>query len=168
MKKRIASFALLTLSIFAPVAHADDGVLARALTCRLSRDEVAALPASLRAKQPGFAKPAAQLALPAMNVYALGAPVDAFGYTSSTVVILPGRVLVAVDGQTLPAVVAKQNLTPEPYSPASRESGPDMFVVAYQVSAKPLAGKVLIGCEYRMREASWPLDGSLTDLPAPD
>lgn len=152
----------VTLAVFlafATPAYAGDSQLSRSLTCQLSRAEVKDLFLNLRASVPGFAKPKMYLMLPAMNLYELPEPITAMGYKSTFVAILPGRILLAVDGVSLQEVVASQKLIPDenPAFPAHRAVSEDTSIVAYKVNDPSLIDKVLVGCEYRMRESSWDL-----------
>lgn len=145
MKILLAPLLLLcTASAFASGAT----LLENALSCKLKDVEVESLMRNLAASQPAFAKPAKQVMAPSADIYRMAQPVTALGYSSTEVVVTPGRILLAVPGTPLKQAIGKLNLTEEPYSPAKREIRPTVSVVAFQMSSDGLEGKLLVGCEY--------------------
>lgn len=145
MKKLLAI--ALSLSC-AGASAAPAPLLERALQCKLEDKDLAALMRGLGAADSAMKKPVSQMGAPTVNVYQLAAPVTAFGYTSATVAIMPGRIVLAVDGTTVSAASTKLKLKEDEYGPASRAVRPTVSVVAFKLSSKPLEGKVLVGCEY--------------------
>jgi hypothetical protein len=145
MKNMIA----LVLSIGCSGAFAAPAtLLERALECKLADKDLASLMRELGAADGAMKKPATQIGAPTVDLYQLAAPVTAFGHSASTVAVMPGRILLAIDGATMDAASAKLKLKEESYGPSSREVRPTVSVVAFQLSAKPLAGKLLLGCQY--------------------
>lgn len=159
-------FVAAVLGMISLGVHAEDGLLARALSCDLARSEVNNLLGELAATQPEFSKATKEYALPSMNLYTLSEATSAYGHQSKEIVVMPGRIMLAVDGAALDEVVKVQELIPDPNSPASKVVGDDKAIIAYQARQKGLESKVLIGCEYRMPEAAWPIGGSADDLEA--
>ena len=88
---------------------ADTPLLENALSCKLKDSETASLMRELAARQPGLANPAAQFGAPSADVYQLQKPVTALGYTSSEVVVTPGRILLAVPGKPVAKVVGNSS-----------------------------------------------------------
>ena len=127
---------------------AQPALLEGALQCKLADKDLASMMRALAAANPGMAKPAFQYGAPTVNVYQLAAPVTAFGYSSSTIAVMPGRILLAVSGTSLAAASARLKLEEQSFSPASRTVRPTVSVVAFQLSHKALEGKLLLGCEY--------------------
>lgn len=152
MKKRKETmkklFTIALSLICAGTYAAPSPLLERALQCKLEDKDLASLMRDLGAADSAMKKPVAQMGAPTVNVYQLAAPVTAFGYTSSTVAVMPGRIVLAVDGTTVSAASAKLKLKEDEYSPSSRAVRPTVSVVAFKLSSKPLDGKVLVGCEY--------------------
>jgi len=135
---------------------AESPLLENALSCKLKDSETASLMRELAARQPGLAKPATQFGAPSADVYQLQKPVTALGYTSSEVVVTPGRILLAVPGEPVAKAVGKLKLTPDEYGPASRDVRPTVSVVAFQLSHQALQNKLLVGCQYATADAaSW-------------
>ena len=141
--------ALASLAVVAPAAAREpETLLARALSCRLSEDEVATLMSAAAIAHPGMKAPVQSLAAPSGNLYRLAAPVSALGYSASDIYVAPGRILMAVSGQTKTAVSARLELTPESYGPDARRLGGGRTLIAYQLHQAPLTDKVLVGCAY--------------------
>ena len=163
--KSKAGFMLFAAISAACQARAEDSLLVHALTCELSSGEVKNLPANLKASVPGFAAPEKEFVLPSMDFYSLEKPISAFGYTSSEVLVQPGRILLAISGTNLDAVIKSQELTAADMDilPALKQVGPNMAIVAFRSGQEDLASKVLLGCEYQMPEAAWPIGGSVDD-----
>lgn len=158
---------LAGLFAFTTVAYAEDDLLNRALSCSLDKSEVKSLPSGLAAARPELLKATKEYSLPSMNLYTLNEAASAHGHQSKEIVVMPGRIMLAVDGAALDEVIKAQGLTSEDsYSPASKVAGEDKAVIAYQARQKGLESKVLIGCEYRMPEAAWPIGGSADNLEA--
>jgi hypothetical protein len=151
VKKFITALAVLSsTSAFA----AEPQLLQNALSCKLKDSDMPSLIRTLAAQQPAFAKPAKQFGAPSADVYQLQAPVTALGYSSREVVVTPGRILLAVPGETIAKAAGKLKLKEEEYSPASREVRPTVSVVAFQLSH--MADKLLVGCQYANNDAaSW-------------
>lgn len=145
MKKLFA----MALSLSCSCAFAAPApLIERALQCKLADKDLASLMRDLAAADSAMKKPATQIGAPTVDLYQLTAPVTAFGYTSSTVAVMPGRIALAVDGATVSSASAKLKLTEDAYGPSSRVVRPTVSVVAFQLSPKALAGKLLVGCEY--------------------
>jgi len=136
------------LSIAPSTARGQETLLARALSCRLAETEIASLMSAAAAAHPGMKAPVQSLAAPSGNLYRLAAPVSALGYSTADIYVSPGRILMAVSGQTQAAVSARLKLTPEPYGPDERRLEGGRALVAYQLHQSPLADKVLVGCAY--------------------
>ncbi|WP_245487094.1 hypothetical protein [Rhizobium leguminosarum] len=164
--KSKAGIMLIVAIAAACQARAEDSLLVHALTCELPSGEVKNLPADLEASVPGFAAPKKEFALPSMNLYSLEKPISAFGYTSSEVLIQPGRILLAISGTNLDAVIKSQELTVADIDilPALKQVGLNTAIIAFRSGQEDLASKVLLGCEYRMPEAAWPIGGSVDDV----
>ncbi|HEY0844644.1 MAG TPA: hypothetical protein VGE12_04725 [Noviherbaspirillum sp.] len=137
--------------------HASESdLLERAIGCGVRDEEVASLVKTLKAKHPDFKKSVLQYALPTADVYQLTNPLSAFGYASSQVVITPARILMVLPNETMSSAVQTLGLRELPFSPARREIRPTVNIVAFQLSHKELAGKLLLGCEYASQSgASW-------------
>ena len=145
MKKLIA----LALSLGCSGAFAaPPSLLERALECKLADKDLASMMRDLGAAEVAMKKPATRIGVPTVDLYQLAAPVTAHGHSSSTVAVMPGRIVLAVDGATVSAASTKLKLQEDSYGPSSREVRPNVSVVAFQLSAKPLAGKLLLGCQY--------------------
>lgn len=140
--------AALSLAAAPAMAGEAQNLLGRALGCELADAEIATLLGRSAAEDAGMKRPAVALAAPSGNLYRLAKPVGAWGYAASEIYVAPGRIAIAVPGQALPAVVAKLQLTPEPYAPAQRRVSASRAIIAYQLSQVPLADKVLVGCAY--------------------
>lgn len=151
MKKTLTS---LLLFCSASALAAGSPLLENALSCKLKDSEIPSLIRHLAVQQPAFAKPSKQYGAPSADVYQLREPVTALGYSSSEVVITPGRILLAVPGKSVGQAVATLKLKEEAYSPASREVRPSVSIVALQLSNDALAGKLLVGCEYANADAA--------------
>ena len=104
MKKSFAVAVAVALSLGSTCAFAAPApLLERALQCKLEDKDLASLMRELGAADGAMKKPVAQIGAPAGNVYQLAAPVTAFGYTSSTIAVMPGRIVLAVGGTTVSA-----------------------------------------------------------------
>lgn len=141
----IASSAWLVASV---ALAQDSSLLERALSCQVSDSAIATLMPALALEDPGLKTPTQALAAPSGNLYRLARPASALGYSSAEIYVAPGRIAMAVPGQTLSAVSAKLALTPDPYAPAERRLDATHALVAYALHQPPLAGKVLVGCAY--------------------
>lgn len=130
------------------VAEEAGSLLERAIACELGEAEIATLLERSAAADPGMRKPAQALAAPSGDLYRLTRPIGALGYTASEVFVAPGRIAIAVPGEALEKVAARLRLTPEPFGPAQRGVDDGRTLIAYQLSQAPLAGKVLVGCQY--------------------
>lgn len=147
--KAIALMAALTALWARPaLAQGAKGQIDRALACQAADGDLSSLMAHLASEDSGMRTPVHALATPSGNLYRLTKPALAFGYASSDIYVAPGRIALAVSGQSFEAVTAKLKLTPDPYGPAERRLDPTHTLIAYQLHQPPLAGKVLIGCAY--------------------
>lgn len=144
----LALAALAALVAAPPLAWAQDGPLARAVSCKLEDGAVAGLMSRLAEQDPGLKTPAQSLAAPSGALYRLTSPVSALGVSSNEIYVTPGRILMVVSGQGLATVSARLKLTAEPNTPDTRRIDETHAVVAYQLHQAPLAGKVLVGCAY--------------------
>ena len=145
--------ALLLLSSISVRAQESD-ILDRALNCKLADRDLPMLKEELERQMPAFRKPAGVYALPTANSYRLVIPASAFGFTSTEVVLAPGRIVLAVPRRTVEEAASSLNLEEMPYSPAYRTVRPTVSIVAYRLSHPALAGKLLIGCEYANQGAA--------------
>lgn len=140
---------LASLAVAAPAAAREpETLLARALSCRLAKGEVATLMAAAALAHPGMKAPVQSLAAPSGNLYCLATPVSALGYSTSDIYVSPGRILMAVSGQPQAAVSARLGLAPEAYGPDARRLEGGRALIAYQLHQSPLTDKVLVGCAY--------------------
>lgn len=64
------------------------------------------------------------------------------------IVVMPGKIMLAVSGATVSQATSSLKLEASSYSPANRSVRPTVSVVAFQLSAKQVEGKLLVGCEY--------------------
>jgi len=151
MKKTITS---LLFFCSATALAAESPLLENALSCKLKDSEIASLIRDLAVQQPAFAKPSKQYGAPSADVYQLREPVTALGYSSAEVVVMPGRILLAVPGRSVDQAIAKLKLKADAYSPASRQVRPSVSIVALQLSSDALANKLLVGCEYASNDAA--------------
>ncbi len=133
---------------------AGNELLVRALSCQLTDTEIGPLIKNLITELKEFGKASTMLALPSVNVYQLTNPVTANGYTSTTVAIMPTRILLAVPGKTIKQAQSALKLESVPFSPVSRSIRPTVNLVALELSHKELAHKLLVGCEYANQEAA--------------
>ena len=132
-----------------PAAAAERGsVLARALSCQIADGELAKLMDTLAREDTGMKTPTQSLAAPSGALYRLASPVSALGYSATEIYVSPSRIAMVVSGQPLASVSARLKLEPEPYGPAARPIDDTHKVIAYELHQSPLAGKVLVGCEY--------------------
>lgn len=139
------------------VVLADQARAERALNCQLADEELAGLMQDLAADLVAFRRPVAQYGAPTANVYAMPVPLKAFGHASSMVVVMPARVLLAVEGRTVRQASMALGLHASSFGPASRQVRPGVSAVAFQLSHPMLAGKLLVGCEYASEAAArWP------------
>jgi hypothetical protein len=140
---------LMSLSLAAPSAALARGtLLARALSCRIDDSAVGKLMGALAAEDAGMKSPAQSFAAPSGNLYRLKAPVSVLGYSTDTIYVSPGRIVMVVSGQTPDSVAGRLQLTPDSYGPAERPIDGAHKIIAYQLHQDALAGKVLVGCEY--------------------
>lgn len=141
--------ALMSLAAAGPSAARErETLLSRALSCRIDDGETAKLMDALAVEDAGMKSAAQSLAAPSGNLYRLTAPVSALGYSTNEIYISPGRIVMVVSGQPLASISARLQLEPDPYGPAERRIDDAHKVIAYHLSQSPLAGKVLVGCEY--------------------
>ena len=122
--------------------------LTRALSCQIGDGAVAKLMDTLAVEDAGMKTAVQALAAPSGNLYRLANPVSAFGYSTTEIYVSPGRIAMVVSGQPLASVSARLQLEPAPYGPAERQIDGTHKIVAYELHQSPLAGKVLVGCEY--------------------
>lgn len=149
MKPVVRCAAGLAMLTAAPaVAQEHNRLLERALSCRIGAIEIATLMRKSEAEDAGMKRPAQTLAAPSGNLYHLAKPVSALGYSTSEIYVAPGRIAMAISGQTLASVSAKLQLAPDPYGPAERRIDASRAIIAYQLHQAPLTDKVLVGCAY--------------------
>ncbi len=149
MRPLILLAALTSLAAAGPsAAREQETLLARALSCRIGDGETAKLMDALAVEDAGMKSAAQSLAAPSGNLYRLTAPVSALGYSTNEIYISPGRIVMVVSGQQPASVAARLQLEPDPYGPAERRIDDAHKIIAYQLSQSPLAGKLLVGCEY--------------------
>lgn len=151
MKKLVV---VLSALYCASAFSSEPKLLENALSCKLKDSEIPSLMRDLAAQQPALAKPSKQYGAPSADVYQLGAPVSALGYSSAEVVVTPGRILLAVPSEPISKAIGKLKLKEEAYSPASRVVRPTVSIVAFQLSHPTLANKLLVGCEYANEDAA--------------
>ncbi|HYD60426.1 MAG TPA: hypothetical protein VEC35_08735 [Noviherbaspirillum sp.] len=151
------NFLILLVALCCSTGHASENdLLERAVGCDLRDEEVASLVKTLKATHPDFKKSSLQYALPTADVYQLANPLRAIGYASNQVVITPARILMVLPNETISSVVQALGLKEMPFSPMRREIRPTVSIVAFHLSHKALAGKLLLGCEYaNSNSASW-------------
>ena len=126
----------------------------QALTCDVPDEQLATLPETLAAADRGMAKAVKRSALPSYNLYTTRGDVTAFGYTSRQVVLQPGRILMLVPVAQRARVESMLGLTPDKYSPSSKDAGAHRSIVAYQLSSLPES--LLVGCQCDLpTAASW-------------
>lgn len=125
-----------------------------ALSCKLKDSEMPSLMRKLEVQLPAFATPSTQYGAPAADIYQLRKPVSALGYSSSEVVITPGRILLAIPAEPISKAIGKLKLNEEAYAPARRVVRPTVSVVALQLSHQALGDKLLVGCEYANSHAA--------------
>jgi hypothetical protein len=137
-----------------PAAASERGpLLTRALSCQIGDGAVAKLMDTLAVEDAGMKTAAQSLAAPSGNIYRLARPVGALGYSSMEIYVSPGRIAMVVSGQPLASVSARLKLEREPYGPAERPVDDTHKIIAYELHQSPLAGKVLVGCQYGNPEA---------------
>lgn len=127
-------------------------LLQRALSCQLDKSEVPTLMAGLEQDLRGEVAMERQYAAPSGDLYRLSRPVTALGYSSTLVYVQPGRIAILLDSPQ-ETVSKALRLEPAPYSPDSRQIAEDVSLVAWQSHQDGLAGKTLLGCEYRVDAA---------------
>jgi hypothetical protein len=129
-------------------------LLSRALSCQLGDADLGTLMSALAAERPELRTPRAQLSAPSGTLYVLATPVSALGFSSSLILVQPMRILMAVQGMTVPRVAGRLLLEPVPFSPSSRSVRPNVSVIAFDLHHAQLAGRVLVGCEYALPGAA--------------
>ena len=155
MRHRRFRLIALVLSLSSSCALAAQApLIERALQCKLADKDLAPMMRNLAAANPGMKKPTLQNGAPTFDLYQLSAPVEAFGYKSTTIVVMPGKIMLAVSGATFSQASASLKLEASSDSPASRVVRPTVSVVAFQLSARPVDGKLLVGCEYANPDAA--------------
>ena len=140
--------ALMSVTLAPSAALAREGLLARALSCRIDAGEVATLMDALAANDAGMKSAAQSFGAPSGDLYRLTAPVSALGYSTDAIYVSPGRILMVVSGQDPALVSARLKLTHDPHGPAARRIDGERQIVVYQLHQGDLDGKVLVGCEY--------------------
>jgi hypothetical protein len=149
---KVAGLLAATLALLAAAtpsaAREPESLLTRALSCQIGDGAVAKLMDTLAIEDAGLKSPAQSLAAPSGNLYRLAKPVSALGYSAREVYVSPGRIAMAVAGQTPASVAARLKLEPDAYGPAERAIDGAHKIIAYELHQDALAGKVLVGCEY--------------------
>ncbi|SEN76673.1 hypothetical protein SAMN05192583_3515 [Sphingomonas gellani] len=160
----LASLVVSMLTTLPARAAGAEALLHRALACKLTDGELAGVPAALAKADPAaFARASEYHGAPTYNLFALTAPVLAFGRQTTSIVLQPGRVLALLPIADRAAVERAQGITPSgnDYIPDERELTETRHLVAYAAPEGRLAGKLLIGCEYRRPEAAtWSVDSN--------
>ena len=128
-------------------------LLTRALSCQIGDGAVAKLMSTLAVEDAGMKAPIQSLAAPSGDIYHLANPVSALGYSASEIYVSPGRIAMVVSGQPSASVFARLRLEPEPNGPAERQIDSTHKIIAYELHQSPLAGKILVGCEYGSPDA---------------
>ncbi|AYV45971.1 hypothetical protein CFHF_00605 [Caulobacter flavus] len=136
------------LLLVAATPAAAETLLTRTVGCKIGDAELPGLLERLAAEDQGMKTAVQHLAAPSGALYRLDRPVDALGHVAREIYLSPGRIALVVAGQDLAAVSARLRLTPDPYGPAERRIDDTRKIVAYALHQAPLAGKVLVGCEY--------------------
>ena len=145
---------LAVLAGATPAAALERGpLLTRALSCQIGDGAVAKLMDTLAVEDAGMKTAIQSLAAPSGNLYRLANPVSALGYSTTEVYVSPGRIAMVVSGQPLASVSTRLQLEAEPYGPAERQIDSTRKIIAYELHQSPLAGKVLVGCEYGSPDA---------------
>ena len=143
-----ATLLALLASALPSATFAAEPLLARALSCQVGDAAIATLMDDLAVEDAGLKTPAQSLAAPSGNVYRLAKQVSVLGYSAQEIYVSPGRIAMVVEGQPLASVSARLGLSPEPYGPSQRPIDAARKIIAYELHQPPLAGKVLVGCEY--------------------
>lgn len=143
-----AAILALLASVAPSAAVGGETLLGRALSCQVGDGALATLMDALAGEVSGMKTPAHSLAAPSGNLYRLARPVGALGYAANEVYVSPSRIALVVAGQSLVSVSSQLRLSATPYGPAERPIDAGRKVIAYELHQEPLAGKVLVGCEY--------------------
>lgn len=133
--------------------------LVEALTCRLGRESLPVLMQQLRRQRPDdFQQTYRQYSTPAMDLYRLRTPFNAWGLDSDSVLISDSRVLMAVDGTMDAVAEALETALQSSESPLGGALDEVHALVVMDADQPGLEGMVLLGCEYRMPGVSLLLD----------
>jgi hypothetical protein len=129
-------------------------LLSRALSCEINDAEVPTLLKDIRSETTGMKVPEAYLAAPSGDLYHLNEPVSVFGLSSTAILVMSARILMAVPQTTLSHITKNLQLETIPFSPSSRSVRPSVSIIAFELHQKELEGKVLVGCEYALPSAA--------------
>lgn len=144
-------------AIAPPIEFASSGdPLIDALTCRSGTTDILGLLPRLRRDRPeDFVQTERQYSDPAMDLYRLESPVQAWGQHSDAIVITANRVLMVVDGSTDEVAQAlEENLAQTESAPLPGALDDQHALVLYAEQRPGLSQRVLIGCEYRLPDLS--------------
>jgi hypothetical protein len=139
------------------VVNDDTGdALIDALTCRSDNVALPGLLSRLRRERPDdFTQTDRQYANPAMDLYRLEYPVQAWGHASDAIVITENRVLMVVPGPVDAATKRlEERLADSAAQPLSGALDDQHALVLYEEQRPGLQQQVLIGCEYRLQGLS--------------
>jgi len=157
MRRVFKASLLAALALAVPsVGLTRESLLARALSCGIDPVAIPRLLSTLAAEDAGMASAARSFGAPSGNLYRLTAPVGALGYSSDSIYVAPGRIVMVVFGQTPSAVSARLKLESDSHGPAERRIDDARKLIAYELHQEGLSGATLVGCEYAdPAAASW-------------
>lgn len=127
-----------------------------ALACRTALADLRGLLPRLKRERPNeFVQTERQYSAPAMDLYRLDEPVQAWGHQSDAVVITDNRVLLLVDSPIEQATARLERALEESKdAPLSGALDDAHALVVYPGEHPGLQGRTLVGCEYRMPDLS--------------
>ena len=152
--------AFFVFAMFAAQTACAEGagpLLARALSCRLTDNELVSFPATLSAADPAsFAKPTERHGAPTFDLFTLAKPVTAFGHAVDRIALQPGRVLALVPLADKAEEESRYSLKQPgvPYSPDEKALGDGRRLVAYTLEGTRYETQIFVGCQYEKKEAS--------------
>lgn len=144
--------------------------LVEALTCRLGGESLPVLMQQLRRQRPDdFQQAYRQYSTPAMDLYRLRTPLNAWGLDSDSVLISDSRVMMAVEGSMDAVAEALETALQSTESPLGGALDEAHALVVMNAGQPGLEGMVLLGCEYRMPGLSLLQDpADAWPIPQPD
>ena len=152
---------LLLCLVCVEARAAEPDLLARAVRCELTDAQLSTLIHDISAQRPDFKSPISYGA-PSVDVYQLNSPVDAYGFSSSVVAVMPARILLVVSGTSVDKAASALHLEKTlSFLPASRTVRPSVSIMAFELSHKVLKGKLLVGCQYESPGAASWVEGGL-------